>query len=120
DMLKFNHFTIGWSWTSDYGNPDDPEDFPYLYAYSPYHNIQEGVHYPPTLITTADHDDRVVPLHSYKFAAALQEAQGGPDPILLRVYPDTGHGRGRSLEQAIEENTDILSFLSFVLITPLP
>jgi len=115
DMLKFHQFTIGWSWMSDYGNPDNSNDFSFLYAYSPYHNVKEGVSYPPTLITTADHDDRVVPLHSYKFAARLQEAQGGSAPIFLRVYTDTGHGMGRSLEQAIEENTDILSFIFDIL-----
>jgi len=115
DMLKFNHFTVGWTWMSDYGNPDNPYDFSYLSAYSPYHNVKEEVSYPPTLITTADHDDRVVPLHSYKFAARLQEAQEGQHPILLRTYSDTGHGVGRSLEQLSEENTDILSFLFHVL-----
>ncbi len=115
DMLKFHQFTIGWAWVSDYGNPDDPEHFPYLYAYSPYHNIKKGASYPPTLITTSDHDDRVVPLHSYKFAARLQEAQGeNKNPILLRVYTNTGHGRGRSSSQELEERTDILSFLAKV------
>src|SRR5262245_19349970 len=81
DMLRFHKFTIGWAWTSDYGSPDNAEDFKAIYAYSPLHNIKPGVKYPATLITTADHDDRVVPAHSFKFAATLQAAQGGDAPI---------------------------------------
>src|SRR6185369_11141041 len=84
DMLRFNKFTAGWAWTSDYGSPENPEEFKALYAYSPYQNIKSGKKYPATLITTADHDDRVVPAHSFKFAAALQAAQAGPKPILIR------------------------------------
>ena len=115
DMLKFHQFTIGWAWVSDYGDPDNPDHALYLRAYSPYHNIKTGTLYPPTLITTSDHDDRVVPLHSYKFAARLQEAQGEKSsPILLRVYTNTGHGRGRSRNQELEERADILSFLTKV------
>src|SRR4029078_12847208 len=85
DMLRFHKFTIGWSWISDYGSPDNPSDFKTLLAYSPYQNIRTGVAYPPTLITTGDHDDRVVPGHSYKFAAALQAAQAGHAPAGLRA-----------------------------------
>ena len=115
DMLRFHKFTIGWSWVSDYGSPDDPEDFKALYAYSPYHNISAGVHYPPTLVTTADHDDRVVPGHSYKFAAALQPAQAGSAPILIRVDVQAGHGVGKPVSKQIDETADVLSFLVRVL-----
>lgn len=115
DMLKFHKFTIGWGWKHDYGNPEDPNDFAFLRSYSPYHNIKKGVCYPPILITTSDHDDRVVPSHSYKFAAQLQEVQQGSGTTLLRVYANTGHGQGRSLEQLVEEHTDILSFLVSVM-----
>lgn len=111
DMLRFHHFTIGWAWISEYGNPDDPEDFKVLHAYSPYHQVKSGIAYPSTLIVTSDHDNRVVPLHSYKFAAVLQEAQSGGNPVLLRVYKETGHGAGRSREQIIEEDVDYLMFL---------
>jgi prolyl oligopeptidase len=115
DMLRFHKFTIGSAWTSDYGSPDDPEDFKYLFAYSPYHNIQTGTAYPPTLITTGDHDDRVVPSHSYKFAAALQAAQGGPVPILIRVDVRAGHGVGKPVSMQIAEVVDVLTFLVKVL-----
>jgi prolyl oligopeptidase len=115
DMLRFHKFTIGWSWVSDYGSPDDPEDFKTLYAYSPYHNIRAGGPYPPTLITTADHDDRVVPGHSYKFAAALQAAQAGPAPILIRIDVQAGHGVGKPVSKQIDEAADVLSFLVRVL-----
>ena len=111
DMLRFHKFTIGSAWTSDYGSPDDPEEFKYLFAYSPYHNIQTGTTYPPTLITTGDHDDRVVPSHSYKFAAALQAAQGGPAPILIRVEVRAGHGVGKPISMQIGEVVDVMSFL---------
>ncbi|MDQ3198646.1 MAG: prolyl oligopeptidase family serine peptidase, partial [Verrucomicrobiota bacterium] len=94
DMLRFQKFTIGWAWASDYGSSDKAEDFPYLYAYSPLHHIAKGVKYPATLITTADHDDRVVPAHSFKFAATLQAAQAGPAPILIRIETKAGHGAG--------------------------
>jgi len=87
------------------------EDANYLFSYSPYHNVKDGVSYPPTLITTADHDDRVAPFHSYKFAARLKEAHKGSNPILLRVYTKAGHGRGRSLQQMIDGHADVLSFL---------
>src|SRR5690606_40563015 len=87
DMLRFHKFTIGWAWESDYGSPESEEDFKVLLAYSPLHNLKTGTHYPATLITTADHDDRVVPSHSFKFAAALQAAQGGPAPVLIPSKP---------------------------------
>jgi prolyl oligopeptidase len=112
DMLRFHKFTIGWGWVSDYGSADNPEEFKALYAYSPLHNIKKGTVYPPTLITTADHDDRVVPGHSFKFAAALQAAQEGNAPILLRVETKAGHGAGRRLSAAIEEQSDVLAFMA--------
>ncbi|MCJ7696586.1 MAG: prolyl oligopeptidase family serine peptidase, partial [Anaerolineaceae bacterium] len=103
DMLRFHKFTIGWAWVSDYGSPDDPEDFKVIKAYSPYHNIKEGQKYPPTMITTGDHDDRVFPAHSYKFAAALQAAQAGDAPILIRIDTKAGHGVGKPTAKLIEE-----------------
>lgn len=111
DMLRFHKFTIGWAWISDYGSPDDPEEFQALYAYSPYHNLETGTHYPATLVTTADHDDRVVPAHSYKFTAALQAAQGGDAPVLIRVETRAGHGAGKPTSKLIAEAGDSLSFL---------
>ena len=111
DMLRFHKFTIGWGWVSDYGSPDDPQEFKALYAYSPYHNIRLGKAYPATLITTADHDDRVVPAHSFKFAAALQRAQGGAEPVLIRIETRAGHGAGKPTSKKIEEAADELSFL---------
>ncbi len=110
DMLRFHKFTIGWGWVSDYGSPDDADEWKALYAYSPYHNTKPGTAYPPTLITTADHDDRVVPAHSFKFAAALQNAQGGPAPILIRIETKAGHGGGKPTAKQIEEATDELAF----------
>ena len=112
DMLRFHKFTIGWAWVSAYGSPDDPEDFQSLYAYSPYHNIRDGVEYPPTLVTSADHDDRVVPSHSFKFAARLQEAQRGASPVLIRIGTRAGHGSGKPTSMQIEEATDRLAFLA--------
>jgi prolyl oligopeptidase len=111
DMLRFNKFTIGWGWTSDYGSPENPEDFKALYAYSPYHNLKPGTAYPPTLITTADHDDRVVPAHSFKFAAALQRDNAGPHPTLIRIETRAGHGGGKPVSKKIDEAADELSFL---------
>ncbi len=114
DMLRFHKFTIGWAWVSDYGSADDPEQFKTLLAYSPLHNLRPGVHYPATLVTTADHDDRVVPGHSFKFAAALQAAQaasGHDAPALIRVQTKAGHGFGKPTALLIEEQTDIWAFL---------
>jgi prolyl oligopeptidase len=115
DMLRFHKFTIGWAWTSDYGSPDNAEDFKSLYAYSPLHNIKPGVKYPPTLITTADHDDRVVPAHSFKFAATLQAAQSGAAPTLIRIETKAGHGAGKPTSKIIEEVSDSWGFLVRVL-----
>lgn len=120
DMLRFNQFTIGWAWESDYGSPKDPAQFAALRAYSPYHNVKQGTAYPPTLIYTADHDDRVVPLHSYKFTAALQHAQQGPSPVLIRIDTKSGHGAGKPTSKQIEENADLWGFLQEQLgMTPL-
>lgn len=111
DMLRFHKFTIGWAWVSDYGSPDDPEQFRWLYAYSPYHNLKTGVHYPPTLVTTGDHDDRVFPAHSFKFAAALQHAQAGDAPVLIRIETNAGHGAGKPTAKLIEEAADKWAFI---------
>ena len=111
DMLRFHKFTIGWAWVSDYGSPDDPELFKTIYAYSPYHNLKPGVSYPPTLITTADHDDRVMPGHSFKFAARLQACQGWDAPVLIRIQTKAGHGAGKPTTIKIEEFSDIYAFL---------
>ncbi|MDP9105686.1 MAG: prolyl oligopeptidase family serine peptidase [Candidatus Eremiobacteraeota bacterium] len=115
DMLRFQHFTIGWAWTSDYGSSDDATDVATLLAYSPYHNLRDGEHYPATLITTGDHDDRVFPAHSFKFAAALQHAQGGTAPVLLRIETKTGHGAGKPTAKLIDEVADRYAFLVNVL-----
>ncbi|HTI99956.1 MAG TPA: prolyl oligopeptidase family serine peptidase [Dongiaceae bacterium] len=120
DMLRFQKFTIGWAWTSDYGSSDDPEMFPVLYAYSPYHNLKPGVHYPATLITTGDHDDRVVPAHSFKFAARLQEDQAGRKPVLIRIETRAGHGAGKPTAKQIEEKTDEMAFMAKELHMKLP
>jgi prolyl oligopeptidase len=111
DMLRFHRFTIGWAWVSDYGSVDDSEQFRALRAYSPYHNLKKGTCYPPTLVTTADHDDRVFPAHSFKFAAALQDAQGCDRPVVIRIETRAGHGGGKPTTKQIEEATDILAFL---------
>jgi prolyl oligopeptidase len=114
DMLRFDKFTIGWAWTSDYGSAHKPDDFAYLYAYSPLHHIAppgRGCCYPPTLITTADHDDRVVPAHSFKFAAALQAAQDCDKPALIRIETKAGHGAGKPTTKIIEETDDRWTFL---------
>jgi prolyl oligopeptidase len=120
DMLRFQKFTIGWAWSSDYGSSDDAGDFPYLYAYSPLHHIAPGVKYPATFVTTADHDDRVVPAHSFKFAATLQAAQSGPAPILIRIETKAGHGAGKPTTKIIDEIGDRWAFLTKVLGMQLP
>jgi prolyl oligopeptidase len=112
DMLRFHRFTIGRAWTGDYGSPEDPEDFKHLLAYSPLRNLKPGTRYPPVLVTTADHDDRVVPAHSYKYAAALQWAQGGPAPVMIRIETDAGHGAGKPLSKRIDEAADQMAFLA--------
>ena len=118
DMLRFNKFTIGAAWTSDYGSPENPEEFKALYGYSPLHNLKAGTKYPPTLITTADHDDRVWPGHSFKFAAAMQAAQGGAAPVLIRIETKAGHGAGKPTSKIIEEYADIWGFLVRTLNMP--
>ena len=115
DMLRFHRFTIGWGWTSDYGSADDPDEFATLLAYSPLHNVRSGTAYPSTLVTTGDHDDRVVPGHSFKFAAALQAAQAGDAPILIRIDTDAGHGAGKPVGKLIDERADVLAFLELAL-----
>jgi prolyl oligopeptidase len=110
DMLRYHKFTIGWAWVSDYGSSDDPEEFEALYAYSPLHNLEPGTRYPATLITTADHDDRVVPAHSFKFAATLQAAQTGPAPALIRIETQAGHGGVTPTSKLIEEAADRWAF----------
>jgi prolyl oligopeptidase len=111
DMLRFHKFTIGWAWESDYGSSDTRDGFEYLIKYSPLQNIKPGTCYPPTLVTTGDHDDRVVPGHSFKFAATLQTAQGCANPILIRIETKAGHGSGKPISKVIEEQSDILAFM---------
>ena len=111
DMLRFQKFTIGWAWVADYGSSDNPEEFKVLYAYSPLHNLKPGTAYPATLITTADHDDRVVPAHSFKFAAVLQESHKGEAPVLIRIETKAGHGAGKPTTKVIEEAADRWAFL---------
>jgi len=111
DMVRFTEFTVGAAWKSDYGDPKDAADFKVLYSYSPLHNVKAGANYPATLVTTADTDDRVFPAHSFKYAAALQEAQGGKAPILIRIETKAGHGAGKPTTKQIEEQTDIYGFL---------
>lgn len=111
DMLRFNKFTVGWGWVQEYGSPENVDEFKALYKYSPLHNIKPGTCYPATLITTADHDDRVVPGHSFKFAAALQAAQGCAKPILIRIDTKAGHGHGKPTAKIIDEAADEWAFL---------
>jgi prolyl oligopeptidase len=116
DMLRYHKFTIGWAWASDYGTSEDSKEmFEYLYDYSPIHNVEDGVDYPATLITTADHDDRVVPSHSFKFAATLQEHDRSGDPILIRIGEKAGHGAGKPTSKIIQEQTDKIAFTAFHL-----
>lgn len=118
DMLRFQKFTIGWAWTADYGSSDDPAGFAYLHAYSPLHNVRAGTAYPATLIVTADHDDRVFPAHSFKFAAALQAVQAGDAPVLIRIETKAGHGAGKPTGKVIDEAADRFAFLVKVLDVP--
>jgi prolyl oligopeptidase len=111
DMLRFHKFTIGWAWTSDYGSSENPEEFKALVKYSPLHNLKPGTCYPATMITTADHDDRVVPAHSFKFAATEQAAQGGSAPVIIRIDTKAGHGAGKPTTKQIEEVADRWGFL---------
>jgi prolyl oligopeptidase len=112
DMLRFQKFTIGWAWTSDYGSSDKAEDFKWLYAYSPLHNLKPGTKYPPTMISTADHDDRVMPAHSFKFAATMQADQAGPAPVLIRIETKAGHGAGKPISKIIDEMADDWAFVA--------
>src|SRR6202030_3122004 len=111
DMLRFQKFTIGWAWTSDYGSSDNPDQFKYLRAYSPLQNIKTGTCYPPTLAFTADHDDRVVPGHTFKFVATLQAAQACANPTLVRIETKAGHGAGKPTTKLIDEAADRFAFL---------
>jgi prolyl oligopeptidase len=110
DMLRFQKFTIGWNWIADYGSSDNPEEFKALYAYSPLHNIRPGVRYPATLMTTADHDDRVVPAHSFKYAATLQAKASSENPALIRIETRSGHGAS-STTKLIEATADVYAFI---------
>ena len=111
DMLRYHTFTAGAGWAYDYGTADDSaEMFEYLKGYSPLHNVKKGVSYPATLITTGDHDDRVVPAHSFKFAAELQSKQEGNLPILIRIETNAGHGAGTPVSKTIEQNADLQAF----------
>jgi prolyl oligopeptidase len=112
DMLRFHKFTIGWNWIAEYGSSDNKEDFKNLLAYSPLHNIKPGLNYPSTLITTADHDDRVVPAHSFKYAAAIQEKYKGENPVMIRIDVNSGHGAS-NLKKALETTADIYSFIFY-------
>lgn len=113
DMLRYHKFTVGWGWVPEYGSSDDPEHFENLLSYSPLHNLQQGTAYPATMITTADHDDRVVPAHSFKFGARLQEVHDGEAPVILRIETDAGHGAGKPTSKIIEEQADIWSFFFY-------
>ncbi len=115
DMLRYQKFTIGWAWASDYGTSDNEKEFNALYKYSPLHNLKKGIKYPATLITTADHDDRVVPAHSFKFAATLQEMNDGTNPTFIRIDTDAGHGAGKSTSKLINEQADVFSFMMYNL-----
>ncbi len=113
DMLRYHKFTVGKGWIPEYGSSEDPEQFKYLIKYSPLHNLKPGVRYPSTMITTADHDDRVVPAHSFKFAAQLQQAHQGDNPVLIRIETQAGHGAGKPTSKVIEEQADIWSFFFY-------
>lgn len=115
DMLRFQKFTIGWAWVTEYGSSENEKDFRNLYGYSPYHNIRSGIEYPAVLVTTSDHDDRVVPSHSYKYIARLQEVYKGANPVLIRIETKAGHGSGKPIAKIIEEVTDTWSFVFYNL-----
>ncbi|MBO7317164.1 MAG: S9 family peptidase, partial [Bacteroidales bacterium] len=116
DMLRYHKFTIGWGWAGDYGTAEDSEEmFRYLLGYSPLHTLKEGVTYPATIVTTADHDDRVVPAHSFKFAAQLQHCDSGVNPTLILIDSKAGHGAGRPRHKIIEEKANVYSFMMYNL-----
>jgi prolyl oligopeptidase len=120
DMLRYHKFTIGWLWAEEYGTSADAKDFANLIKFSPLHNVKPGTCYPPTLIITADHDDRVVPAHSFKFAATLQAAQSCDNPVLIRIETKAGHGAGKPTSKSIDEATDRWAFLVKALgVTPM-
>jgi prolyl oligopeptidase len=112
-MLRYQKFTIGWSWVPEFGSSDNEDQFKYLIKYSPLHNIKKSMMYPATMATTADHDDRVVPGHSFKYAATLQEINGSNNPTLIRIETQVGHGAGTSTSKAIELSTDMWSFMFY-------
>jgi prolyl oligopeptidase len=111
DMLRYHKFTIGWAWANEYGSSNDSAQFNYLYKYSPIHNIKPGVKYPAILVTTADHDDRVVPAHSFKYIATMQDKYKGSNPVLIRIETRAGHGAGKPTSKIIEEQADIWAFI---------
>ena len=114
DMLRYHKFTIGWNWASDYGTSEDSKEmFEYLKGYSPLHNLKPGTKYPATMVTTADHDDRVVPAHSFKFAATLQECNDGTNPTIIRIDSKAGHGAGKPMAKVLEEQADIYGFIMY-------
>jgi prolyl oligopeptidase len=114
-MLRYHRFTIGWAWKIDYGSSETKEGFDYLIKYSPLHNLKKGVSYPATMAFTADHDDRVVPAHTFKFMATLQEDNAGPNPQIVRIETKAGHGAGTPTSKLIEETTDLWSFIFYNL-----
>ena len=118
DMLRFHRFTVGYGWVTEYGCSDSAKDFQNLYKYSPYHNLKVGTKYPATLVTSADHDDRVVPAHSFKFAARLQEYNAGDNPVLIRIETNAGHGAGKPTTKQIDEAADVWSFVMHHLEMP--
>ena len=113
DMLRFQKFTVGWGWVDEYGSSDDAAMFPVLLGYSPLHNVKPAA-YPATMVMTADHDDRVVPAHSFKFIATLQENQQGKDPVLIRIETNAGHGAGTSLNKSVEQQADVFAFIFYM------
>ena len=115
DMLRYHKFTIGWAWVSEFGSSDDEQQFKFLHKYSPLHNLTRGTRYPSTMVTTSDHDDRVVPGHSFKFAAALQHAHKGKNPVLIRIETNAGHGAGTATSKRIDAAADIFAFLTRAL-----
>ena len=116
DMLRYHKFTIGWNWASDNGTSEDSKEmFEYLKGYSPLHNLKPGTKYPATLVTTADHDDRVVPAHSFKFAATLQADNDGTNPTLIRIDSKAGHGAGKPMAKVLEEQADNYGFIMYNL-----
>jgi prolyl oligopeptidase len=113
DMLRYHKFTVGFGWIPEYGSSEEEEHFKNLYSYSPLHNLKEGVNYPATMVLTGDHDDRVVPAHSFKFAAKLQEVHKGKNPVLIRIETDAGHGAGKPISKVIEETADKWAFMFY-------